>query len=62
MEEGPRGVVRGVGLILVGFALLMLLYGFVLQDFFMIWMDVPLLAIGLGMIAYAWWDGRRGAG
>ena len=57
MSSDARGVLRTAGLGLAGFALLMMLvtWGG------MLWMDVPLLVLGLGMAGYALWDARRAA-
>lgn len=55
MGAEARGVMRNAGLLVVGFSLLMML----LSVGSMLWMDVPLLLIGLGLVGYALLDARR---
>lgn len=59
MEEERRSVVRGLGIVLMSFAVLMLAWTFAIDYMGMLWMDVPMFFIGLGMVLYAWWDGHR---
>ena len=58
MSDEARGVLRNAGLLVVGSALLMMVIG-ILVDYPMLWMDVPLLLVGLALLAYAYRDARR---
>ncbi|GEM_PF-5535150 len=50
-----RGFLRNVGGLLAGFALVMLLLDFVFHlQGMLLWMDVPMLLGGLGVLLYAW--------
>lgn len=55
MSADARGVLRNAGLLVVGFSLLMMLFS--LGS--MLWMDLPLLLIGLGLVAWSFLDARR---
>lgn len=55
MTDESRGVVRNAGLLVAGFALLMML----LSLGSMLWMDVPLLLVGLGLVAWSILSARR---
>jgi hypothetical protein len=49
-----RGFLRNVGWLVAGFALVMLALDAFIRWAGMLWMDVPLLAIGGGFLYYAW--------
>lgn len=53
MDAEVASVVRGLGIVLVLFSLLMLLVQWMLGTFFMLGMDIPLILIGIAMIVYA---------
>lgn len=55
LSHDARGVLRNAGLLCMGAAVLMALLSFGA----MLWMDVPLFLIGLGMVAHALLDARR---
>lgn len=55
MTDDARGVMRNAGLLVAGFSLLMM--AFSLGS--MLWMDLPLLLVGLGLVAWSWLDARR---
>lgn len=55
LSPDARDVLRNAGLLCMGGAVLMALLTFGA----MLWMDVPLFLIGLGMAAYALLDARR---
>ena len=55
MSEEARGVMRNAGLLVAGFAVLMM--AFSLGS--MLWMDLPLLLLGLGLVGYSFLDARR---
>lgn len=57
MGDEARGVMRNAGLLVVGFSLLMMLAS--LGS--MLWMDLPLLLVGLGLVGYALLDARKAA-
>ena len=48
-------MVRNAGILVAVAAVGMMLFSFGA----MLWMDVPLLVLGLGLIAWSYWDERR---
>jgi hypothetical protein len=55
MSDEARGVMRNAGLLVIGFSLLMMLFS--LGS--MLWMDLPLLLIGIGLVGYSLLDARK---
>ena len=55
MSDEARGVMRNAGLLVAAFALLMM--AFSLGS--MLWMDIPLLLLGLGLVGYSLLDAHR---
>lgn len=55
MTPEARNVLRNAGLLVMGFSVLMMLLSFGS----MLWMDVPLILVGAGMVGYAFLDGWR---
>lgn len=55
LSDETRAIVRNAGLLVTGTAVAMML----LTLGAMLWMDVPLLVLGLGLLGYAWLDQRR---
>lgn len=54
MSDDARGFLRNVGGLVVGFAVLMLLLDLWIRWAGMLWMDIPLLAIGGYLLFYSW--------
>lgn len=58
MDAEVAKVIRGLGVVLVLFSLLMLALQLA-WGAFMLWMDVPMLLIGVGMVVYGHAQLRR---
>ncbi|MEA3201201.1 MAG: hypothetical protein QOE90_2629 [Thermoplasmata archaeon] len=55
LTDETRGFLRNVGGLVLGFAAFMLLLDVMLSlRGMLLWMDVPMSIVGLGLLAYAW--------
>lgn len=60
VSDDARGFLRNVGWITAGFAVFMLVVTAFLRYAGMLWMDVPLLLLGAGLVAYSFAAPARG--